>query len=103
MDKDVFHDVQQAISQVMHPEINRSLIELGMVRRVMVNGQKVALTLALPFMGIPAEIRDYMANSLQQAVMGVDSSFQVEISFAEMSPEERTKFFQMEQEGWKGL
>jgi len=36
-------------------------------------------------------------------VMGVDSSFQVEISFAAMSPEERPRFFQMEQEGWKGL
>jgi len=103
MDKDIFHDVQQAISQVMHPEINRSLIQLGMVRGVTINGQKVAFTLALPFMGIPAEIRDYMANSLQQAVMGVDSGFQVEISFAEMTPQERTKFFQMEQEGWKGL
>lgn len=102
MTKEVFQDVERAISQVMHPEINYSLVDLGMVKGVKIEGQKVSLTLLLPFLGIPVQIRDYMADSLRQAITGVDPNLQVEINFAEMSPEERLRFFQMEREGWKG-
>jgi len=94
-------DVHQAIGQVMHPEISRSLVELGMVRDVALKGDEITLTLVLPFLGIPASIRDYLMNSLRQAVMGLGTK--VEIGTAEMNQEERLVFLAMEQEGWKGL
>jgi ATP-binding protein involved in chromosome partitioning len=93
--------VHQAIGQVMHPKISRTLVELGMVKDVALEGDKVSLSLALPFLGIPASIKDHLVNSLRQAVMKLGAK--VEIKIAEMNQEERLAFLAMEQEDWKGL
>jgi len=89
-------DVHQAVGQVVHPEINSTLVELGMVKDVALNGNEVTLTLVLPFRGIP----DVIANSLREEVAKLGAN--VEISIAEMNQEEKQAFFVMEQEGWKG-
>jgi len=93
-------DVHQAIGQVMHPEINRTLVELGMVKDIALKDDAVTLTLALPFLAIPVSIKDYLVNSLHQAVMKVGAK--IEVTVAEMSQEERLAFLAMEQESWKG-
>jgi len=91
----------QAIGQVMHPEINRALVELGMVKDIALKDDEVTLTLVLPFLGIPVSVKDYLVNSLRRAVtkLGVE----LEIRIAEMNQEERLAFLAMEQESWKGL
>jgi len=94
-------DVRQAIGQVMHPEISRTLVELGMVKDIAVKDDEVSLTLVLPLLGIPASIKDYLVNSLRQAVMKLGAK--AEIKIAEMNREERLVFLAMEQEGWRGL
>jgi len=94
-------DVHQAIGQVMHPEISRTLVELGMVKDISLKGDKVTLTLVLPFIGIPASIKDHLENSLRQAVTKLGAK--AEIGIAEMNQQERLAFLSMEQEGWKGL
>ena len=94
-------DVHQAIGQVMHPEISRTLVELGMVKDIALRGNEVTLTLVLPFLGIPASIKDYLVNSLRQAVMKLGA--EVEVRIAEMNQEERLAFLAMEQESWRGL
>jgi ATP-binding protein involved in chromosome partitioning len=94
-------DVNQAIGQVMHPEISRSLVELGMVKDIALRDDEVSLVLVLPFLGIPASIKDYLVNSLRQAL--VELGAKAEIKIAEMNQEERLAFLSMEQEGWKGL
>ena len=102
MAKDISEeDVHQAIGQVMHPEISRSLVELGMVKDIALKDDGVSLTLVLPFLGIPASIKNYLVNSLRQAVMKLGA--EVEIRIAEMNEEERLAFLAMEQEGWKDL
>ena len=94
-------DVHQAVGQVMHPEISHTLVELGMVKDIALKDDEVSLALVLPLLGIPASIKDYLVNSLRQAVtkLGV----KVEVRIAEMSQQERLTFLAMEQEGWKGL
>ena len=101
MTKDISEeDIHQAIEQVMHPEINRSLVELGMVKDVSLKGDEITLTLVLPFLSIPASIKDYLMNSLRQAVMELGAK--IEVRLAEMNQEERLAFLAMEQENWKG-
>ena len=94
-------DVYQAVGQVMHPAISRSLVELGMVKDVILEHGKVTLTLALPILGIPVSIKDYLMNSLRKAVVGLGAELEVKI--AEMNDEERQAFLTMEQESWEGL
>jgi metal-sulfur cluster biosynthetic enzyme len=94
-------DVHQAIGQVMHPEINCTLVELGMVKDIAVKDNEVSLTLFLPLLGIPAAIKEYLVDSLRQAVMKLGAK--VEVGIAEMNQEERLAFLDMEQKNWKGL
>ena len=94
-------DVRRAVGQVMHPQIDRSLVELGMVKDIALKGNEIALTLVLPFLGIPISVRDYLDNSLRQAVTKLGAK--VEIRIAEMNQEQRSAFLAMEQESWKGL
>jgi len=94
-------DIHQAIGQVMHLEINRTLVELGMVKDITLKDNEVTLALVLPFLGIPVSVKDYLENSLRQAVTKLGA--EVEIRIAEMSQEERLAFLAMEQESWKGL
>ena len=51
-------------------------------------------------MGIPQVVRDYMINSLQQAVAG--HGVELHITLAEMTPAERQAFFRAEQQNWRG-
>jgi len=94
-------DVHQAIGQVMHPEINRTLVELGMVKDIVWNDDEVTLTLTLPFLAIPVSIKDYLVNSLHQAATKLGAKVQIRVT--EMNQDERLAFLAMEQEGWKGL
>ncbi len=92
--------VNQAIGQVMHPEINLPLIKLGMVKDIALKDNEVTLTLVLPFLGIPVSIKDYLVNSLRQAVTELGAK--IEISVAEMNQAERQNFLVMEQDNWGG-
>jgi len=94
-------NILQAIKQVMHPEVDRTLAELGMVKDITLKNNEVTLTLVLPFLGIPVSVKDYLTNSLHQAVMKLGAKVQIRV--AEMNQEERLAFLAMEQASWKGL
>ncbi len=93
-------DVHQVIKQVMHPEINHTLVELGMVKDTTLENNEVRLTLVLPLLNIPVAIKEYLMSSLRHVVTELGAK--IEISVAEMNQEERMAFFTMEQAGWKG-
>jgi ATP-binding protein involved in chromosome partitioning len=95
-------EILQILAQVKHPEIDNTLAELGMLKDITVSSNKVSLTLLLPIMGIPTQIKDYLVRSIHDAISTVDASLQIELSLAEMSQDERTKFLKMSQEGWLG-
>jgi ATP-binding protein involved in chromosome partitioning len=95
-------EICQALAEVRHPEIARTLVDLGMIKDINVEGKKVSLTLALPLMGIPAQVRDYLINSVGQALTNLDASLEIEVNLAEMNPQERAKFLAMAKEGWIG-
>jgi metal-sulfur cluster biosynthetic enzyme len=95
-------EIRQALAKIRHPEIDRTLVDLGMLKDMIIEGKKVTLTLALPFMGIPTEVKDYLMSSIRQALANLDMGLKVTVTLAEMNPEERTKFLAMAQEGWLG-
>ena len=92
-------DVERALSKVMHPEINYSLIDLEMIKNVVYRNNTVVLTLKLPFPGIP--IKEDLIQSIKGALVDLDKAVQVEINVEQMSQEERDKFMRMAKEGWK--
>jgi Mrp family chromosome partitioning ATPase len=91
--------VFDALRRVMHPEIKRNLVELGMIKNVSVEDKKVTLTLALPFAEIP--IKDDLVRMVKEAVTKLDASLQVQINLAEMNQKERAAFMTASEGGPK--
>ena len=83
----------------MHPEIDASLMELGMIKDIKLEGNKVSLTMVFPFPGVP--IRDMLMESVKKPLE--EQGLQVEINETVMNQEELQNFFKMEQEKWKGM
>ena len=92
-------EIEQALSKVMHPEINYSLVDLGMIQDILCKEDEVNLTLKLPFLQVP--VKDLLIKSIKQTLSDLDGSIQVEIIIEQMSQEQRDKFAKMAQEGWK--
>jgi metal-sulfur cluster biosynthetic enzyme len=92
-------EIEQALSKVMHPEINYSLVDLGMIQDILCKEDEVNLTLKLPFLQVP--VKDLLIKSIKQTLSDLDGSIQVEIIIEQMSQEQRDKFTKMAKEGWK--
>jgi len=90
--------IRSILEGVKHPAIDRSLLELGIIKDIAVKDSKVLITMALPFPNIP--IIDQLVSSIKDPIekFGVD----VEIKQTIMSQDELQRFLMMEQESWKG-
>ncbi len=92
-------DVQQTLDQLMHPEINYSLVKMGMIKDVAIKDNKVRLILKVPFMAIP--IKDDLVHSIKKVVTKLETGLEVEINLVVMTQEERAAFVALAREGWK--
>jgi Mrp family chromosome partitioning ATPase len=93
--------VVDALRQVMHPELECDLVELGMIKHVAVRDSYVSVTLALPFIDVP--VKDDLVRAVEGAVSEVERSLQVEVKPVEMSQRERATFMSMsEAKGSRG-
>ncbi len=93
-------DVRDVLARVPHPEIDHTLVELGMVKDIVVGDGKVSVTLVLPFLGVP--IRDDLVDSLRNAIKELGGDGDVEVNLAEMTQKGRETFMVMAQEAWLG-
>ena len=93
-------DIRQVVAEIKHPAIDRTLVDLGVVKEITVKGNKVLVTMALPFPGIPTQVKDYLVNSVVEQIKKLD--VEVEVDLTIMNQEELQAFLDMEQESWKG-
>jgi metal-sulfur cluster biosynthetic enzyme len=87
-----------AISEVQHPAIAFSLLDLGIVKDVEVNDNVVSVTFAFPFPNIP--IADQLINSISAPIVSLGFDFKHSIVI--MTEEEKGKFMRMEAQAWRG-
>jgi Mrp family chromosome partitioning ATPase len=89
--------VIQALQGVMDPELNRSLVELGMVRHVEVTDGFVTIALALTTLECPLSHR--ILADARKAVFMLDGVRQVDVVLEEMSAEEKQRLSGSSAEG----
>lgn len=92
-------DAKKVLSEVMHPEVNYSLVDLGMINDVVIKENKVSLTLKLPLLEVP--IKDYLIQIIKEALMDLQENLEVEVKLDQMSQQERERFMLKAKEGWK--
>jgi Mrp family chromosome partitioning ATPase len=84
--------VMQALKSVRDPEINISILDLGMVRSAEVQGNTVHVSIALvPNCPLTTTIRD----DVTKAVSEIEGVEKVEVHFSPMTDQEREKVVQM--------
>lgn len=81
------NEIMQALSRVIDPELGRNLVELNMIRELKVQDGRISFTLALTIPTCP--LRDQIARQAEQAISALPGVQSVEITFGEMTPEER--------------
>ena len=89
--------VMDALRQVMHPELERDLVELGMIVDVAVQDGRVAIVLALPFIEVP--IKEDLVRATEEAIRTIDPALQIQVQPVEMSQRERAAFMAKSEEG----
>ncbi|MFB6200995.1 MAG: iron-sulfur cluster assembly protein [Halorhabdus sp.] len=94
-------DVEAAIADVTHPEIDATLLELGMIDDVRTEDEEVTIDVAIPMAGIPDAIKQLLARRLADALDGMD--IELTVQFVLMDEETRETFFEMEEDNWSGL
>jgi metal-sulfur cluster biosynthetic enzyme len=93
--------VEDAIADVTHPEIDATLVELGMIDDVRADDGTAEIDVAIPMLGIPAAIKQLLAQRLTAAVepTGID----LDVDFVVMDEQTKQRFFELEQQNWSGL
>jgi ATP-binding protein involved in chromosome partitioning len=79
--------VIDALRPVEDPEIHRSIVDLGMVRGIGFEGDRVTVTIALTVAGCP--LRNEITNRVSGAVEALEGVSGVELDFTVMTDEER--------------
>jgi metal-sulfur cluster biosynthetic enzyme len=90
--------VMGELRALAHPAVDYSVVELGMVKKVVVEGNKVMVTLNSPCAEVP--IKDLLAQSVKRAIAKVDKTVEVEIYFAVMGGGQREESERDAQEKW---
>jgi ATP-binding protein involved in chromosome partitioning len=80
-------DVRRALAAVKDPELGRSVVDLGMVRDIQVDDQRVGATIVLTTAGCP--LRNQIRADAEQALQAVAGDRRVEVKLDAMSCEER--------------
>ena len=76
----------------MDPELNRNLVELGMIREIKVSDDNiVSFTIALTIAGCP--LKTQIEKDAREAVMKLEGVKDVQITMGEMTAEERQAIF----------
>ena len=80
--------ITEALRPVEDPELRRSVVDLGMVRDVTINGEDVSVTIALTIAGCP--LKNELTTRVTSAVQGIGVA-NVVVEFTVMTDEERGK------------
>ncbi|MHB0988177.1 MAG: Mrp/NBP35 family ATP-binding protein [Bellilinea sp.] len=79
--------LQQALKQVIDPELGTNIVDLGMVRDIRIVNGRINITLALTMMACP--LRDQLREQTQKAAATVPGVKSVTVELTTMTEEER--------------
>lgn len=83
--------VEQALSEVMDPELHRSLVELNMVQGIEIDGSEVRVRIALTTKGCP--LKDHIAADVREKLEALPGVEKVHVEMTEMTDDQRAELF----------
>ena len=92
-------EVIRVMSKIMHPEIDYSLLDLGMIKEVGAEQERVKITMNLPFLEVP--VKGHLVQIVKEAIAKKDEAAKVEVSFSTMNEAERKEFRRKAEAKWR--
>ncbi len=89
--------VKSILADLKHPEINLTLMELGMIGDIDIRNNEVTVTLKIPVLGIP--ILGMLSDMIKERInseLNVYADVKVEV----MNESEKQRFMKLAQENW---
>lgn len=83
--------VLEALREVKDPEIDRSLVELNMIRNIQIEGTMVSLDVILTIQGCPLKVK--IGEDVEDAIKALGAE-KVHVTFGSMTDEERAALSQ---------
>ncbi len=90
-------DVKELLKGIKHPAIDETLLNLGMIKDIKVEGNKAIIVLAFPFLNIP--IKDQLIELIKEPLTKLKMDIKIETTI--MDKKELEDFLAKEQENWK--
>lgn len=91
-------EVLHTLGDIKHLAIDCTLIELGILKNILVKNNKVIVTFAFPFVGIP--IKEFLVNSVREPIAKL--GIKVEVKETIMTDKERENFLKLDGKHWTG-
>ncbi|MEA2085025.1 MAG: Mrp/NBP35 family ATP-binding protein [Thermodesulfobacteriota bacterium] len=83
--------VRESLQSVREPKLKKNLVELGMIKNVTVEAEKVTLTLALPTLKYPLKGR--IVDEIKLVLAGFPGVSSVDVQITALSADERERLF----------
>lgn len=93
--------VLDALKGVQDPELNKNLVELGMIKDIEIAGDAVKITVALTMAGCP--LKNKIKSDVELAVSAVEGVSHVKVALGTMTSEERARLFGQEPSEMDGV
>ncbi len=93
--------ILEALKKVKDPEINKSLVDLGMIRDIEIADSAVKVTVALTMAGCP--LKNRIKEDVLQAVKSVPGVSHAEVVMTAMTSEERARLFGKKPDEMEGI
>ena len=82
-------EIKKTLRKTKHPEFDKNLIELGMIRNIKIEKTKIIIVLVLPFLHVP--IKEQLLKIIKQAIKENFDIIPI-IKIKEMNQKEKKKF-----------
>jgi len=82
-------EIKDILKKTMHPELDKSLVDLAMIRDIAIKDSKVTVTLVVPFLHVP--IKDDLIKIVKDAIKK-EKDAEVEVIIKEMNEAEKKIF-----------
>ncbi len=81
--------IKKALKKALHPEFNKNLIELGMIRNIKIQKNEIIVVLVLPFLYVP--IKEQLIKIIKNTIKKNFGIVPI-IEIKEMNQKEKKKF-----------
>ena len=93
-------DIMNALNNIEHPEISKTLVELGMILDIAVRDNTANVAMALPMLVIPEAVKNMLVESIRNPIENL--GLQMNVEFFEMTQDVKDKFIVTAKANWKG-